>query len=197
MGRSRSSDVMMWPSLRRTIAASIGLIAGPGEVPASRAAPRRVDSWPEVVTREEHLNRAALGAPQLGGVAVSPRGERLELPKRSRPRLVEEATGPRYRHREEGAGAAQVDQVQVLAAEGRREDTIEGVEIRRAYAAYGDVHVAPGSSSALRRRSEQYDELEVGHGLPHTLKTAGQLLGSRGVHAVTVGRRQDGVNGPR
>src|SRR5712691_11002004 len=109
---------------------------------------------PKVVTGEEYMDGELLRTTQLGGVAVSPGSERLELPKRSGSRLVEQATGPRHLHREEGTDAAQVDQVQPVGAEGRREEAMESVEIRGARAAHGDVHVALGSSSALRRRSE-------------------------------------------
>src|SRR5712691_734777 len=117
-----------------------------------RAVSRRVTL--KIVTGEEYLNGALLSPPQLGGVAVSPGSERLELPKRSGSRLVEQATGPRHLHREEGTDAAQVDQVQPVGAEGRREDAMKGVEIRGARPPHCDVHVALGSSSALRRRSE-------------------------------------------
>src|SRR5712691_7260885 len=110
------------------------------------AVSRRVT--PKVVTGEEYLDGALLSPPQLGGVAVSPGSERLELPKRSGSRLVEQATGPRHLHREEGTDAAQVDQV--LRAEemaGRLPDL--------------ELVVLFGSTAKGRRRAESDVDVAV------------------------------------
>ena len=140
------------------------------------------------------MNRPPLGVAELLGVTVTAGGQGLELAESPGLSLEEQTARPRHLERQEGTGAAEVDQVQPIRPQARRQGQIEGIKIGRAIAPDSEIHVAPGSQPPLDRRTEQDEELEFRQ-RPGNISEAldNKFLRDGRLHAATLSEPSGGV----